>query len=173
MAILLDAEIQHSFWPSLDIARKRALSETANTGGIILSICSIEVQPRSLVFIGDFPVIAFELTSARTGGRPKINSRAMRTLHTTWGALMCPQDTIGYFVMQQPVTMIAGRVPDEKETLHVAMEVTRRFTSVPTLFIGPVCCVGCNEPIPAPRLKTIPGVRTCTNCQQLKEGKRK
>ncbi len=86
---------------------------------------------------------------------------------------MKPEDTIGFFVLRQPVTLRGYRPSDEREDTRVAMEVKRRFISIPPGFIGPVSCVDCNEAISAQRLKAIPGVRTCTNCQRLKEGEKK
>ena len=174
MHILLDAEVWHSFWATLETAKRRAFLETANTGGAILEVCSIEIQRPSLVFIGSVPTAALEIGPRVSRGRPRIRSQGLGTFHTTWGALMKPEDTIGFFVLRQPVTLRGGYPPsDGQEVTRVAMEVKRRFSSIPPGFIGPQCCVDCNEAISAQRLKAIPGVRTCTNCQRLKEGAKK
>jgi len=174
MDILLDAEICHSFWTNLETAKRRTFLEAANTGGAILEVCSIEIQRLSLVFIGSVPTAALE-TGPRAGrGRPRIRSQGLGTFHTTWGALMKPEDGIGFFVLRQPVGLLGGYTSsDEQQATRVAMEVKRRYTSMPPGFIGPVCCVNCNEVISEQRLKAIPGARTCTNCQRLKEGDKK
>lgn len=174
MDILFDAKLWHSFWADLETAQRRAFLEAANTGGAILEVCSIEIQRSSLVFIGSVPTVALEIGQREGRGRPRIRSQGLGTFHTTWGALMKPEDTIGFFVLRQPVRLVGGCPPaEEQEIIRVAIDVKRRFASLPPGFIGPVCCLVCNEAISELRLKAIPGVRTCTNCQCLKEGKKK
>ena len=171
MPILLDADLPHLFWGELEVAKRRAILEAANTGGAILEVCSIEIQRPALVFVGTLPRDSLEIGTRVGRGRPRIRCPNLGTFHTTWGTLMGCEDAIGYFVLRQPVRLVAGcPPPEQQEIIRVAIEVKRRFASMPLGFIGPVCCVVCNEAISAQRLKAIPGVRTCTNCQRIKEG---
>lgn len=173
MKVILDVEIPHAFWGSLEVAKRRGMVEAANTGGILLEVRAIEIRGSVLVFVGTIPMGAIEKGPKVGQGRVTIRSRGLGTFHTTWGALMRPEDTVGFFVLQRPVTGVGGRISNELDTLRVAMEVKRRFGSMSSSFIGPVCCVECNEAISEQRLKIIPGVRTCTNCQHIKEGTKK
>lgn len=169
MDTLLDAEVEPAFHGSLETARRRAGVEAANTGGVVLEAHAFEARGNSLTIIGAIPAEAFEARSAAVEGRPKIHSFALGRFHTTWRALLEPEDPIGFLVLQQPVTLIAGSHPD-KDTALVATDLKRRFAALPSSFtLGPRCCADCNEVIPEQRLKAVPGTRTCTRCQNRRE----
>jgi len=173
MDIILDLKIIHSFWGSIGAAKRQAMREVANTGGVILDVCAIEVRDPSLIFVGSLPTATIEPESSPTPGRRKIRPAALGTFHTTWGALIRPMDSIGYFVLRQPLSFLGTLPPPEASTLLVAMEIERHFKSMQLGFIGGVPCISCNELIPEQRLMAIPGVRTCTTCQSVKEGEKK
>src|SRR5262245_13407481 len=157
MHTFLDTDIEHAFWSGPNIARTRALFEAANTGGALLQVHSIEIQELSLVFVGTIPRAAIERqqTSRR---RPSISPPGLGTFHTTWAALICPSDILGFFVIWRPVTFTGQALFRDLDTVRVTMEVRRSSPSIASAFIGPICCIECNEAIAEGRLKAIPGV---------------
>jgi Prokaryotic dksA/traR C4-type zinc finger len=169
MHTFLDTDIEHAFWGGPNIARTRALFEAANTGGALLQVHSIEIQELSLVFVGTIPRAAIERQRQTRRGRPSIRAQGLGTFHTTWAALIRPSDIIGFFVVWRPVTFTGQVLSTDQGTIRVMMEVRRSFSSIASAFIGPICCIECNEAIAEGRLKAIPGVRTCVICQRRKE----
>jgi len=168
MSTILDADLEHAFWPSLETAKRRAAVEAANTGSTVLDVRAIEIQGTSLHFIGAVPRDALQVESESARSRPRVRPRGFGKFHTTWGALIRPGGALGFFVLHHPV-QLAGPALDEGDVVWVAVEVKRRFTSLPLGFIGPVCCTKCNEPIPEQRLRAVPGVKICTKCQTTEE----
>jgi len=171
--MFLDADIAHAFWPNIELAKRQAMLEAVNTGGLILAVYSIELKGSSLIFVGTLPVDALEMEPGAAGGRPRIRSSGFGTFHTTWGDLIWPSGLVGFFVLRQPVMLIGAGPPGERTTVRVAMEVKRRFVSRPHGFVGSICCTECNVAISEERLRAMPRVRTCTNCQRIKEENRK
>jgi hypothetical protein len=169
MHTFLDTDIEHAFWGGPNIARTRALFEAANTGGALLQVHSIEIQESSLVFVGTIPRAAIERSQQTSRRRPSIRAPGLGTFHTTWAALICPSDIIGFFVIWRPVTFTGQARLRDWDTVRVTMEVRRSSPSIASAFIGPICCIECNEAIAEGRLKAIPGVRTCVICQRREE----
>ena len=168
MSTILDADIEPAFWPSLETAKGRAAVEAANTGSTVLDVHAIEIQGTSLHLIGAVPRDALQVESESAQSRPRVRPRGFGKFHTTWGALLRPEGTVGFFVLHHPVRL-AGPTLDEGDVVRVAVEVKRQFASLPVGFIGPACCAKCNEPIPEQRLRVVPGVKICTKCQTREE----
>jgi hypothetical protein len=173
MNMILDADIPHAFWQTLDAARSRAMLEAVDTGGIILEVTSIEMQGLSLTVVGSVPVDALEVRVSGYQERIMIRPQGLGRFHATWRSLILPEETIGFLVLRPPVTLVGRSPPTGLDNVRVAMEVKRCFASILSGFIGQVCCIGCNAPIPKDRLKAIPGVRRCIYCQQKKEEMKK
>lgn len=169
--IFLDSDLIPAFHPDMDTAKKMALLEAANTGGIIFSVNCVEVS-ASLTLVGSLPRASLQKPSKSNPGRSSIKCQGLGWFHTTWGALIRPDDYVGHLVIHQPAALVSGSVPDE-EIVRLALPVKRKFNSLPSgLLIGRVCCSNCNEVIPPARLIAVPGIRTCVNCQQTKEARR-
>lgn len=45
----LDSDIPHAFWPSMSEAKRRALKEAVDTGGIVFDVQAIELEKSLLV----------------------------------------------------------------------------------------------------------------------------
>jgi hypothetical protein len=162
MSTILDVDLHHEFWPDLKEARTAALVEAANTGGVVISVDAVEIQPQSVTFIGTVPELALNSASSwRCGTR-------LGSLHTTWGSVLRPAGIIGYLVVGHPITCQSYETKDP-DFRRVAIKVDRTFTSIPTAALGPLCCAQCRQPIPSERLRAIPGVRVCVTCQTARE----
>jgi hypothetical protein len=168
---LLDASLPHEFRPSLDLAEQEALREAADTGGVLLRIKSVRIQPNSLLVTGVIPVtaLAFERPAEFAS---HVRPRSIGTMRLTWRSLMqpAPDDDLGYLVLQTPLTA-AGRLPESEDgdTIWVSVSIPRAHHTLAPSFIGLACCARCNRPISQQRLSAVPRTRVCTNCQQKKE----
>lgn len=168
---IFDAPMLHKFCPSLEAAELAALREAADTGGILLRIKSLRLEPNHLVVTGVIPTTAlvFEYPSEFT---PPLKPRSIGTMRLTRDSVLHtrPGDEIGYVVLQTPVAA-AEHLPEseEGENSWVALSIRRALHTLEPSSIGPTCCTRCNRPIPQQRLLAVPKTRICTNCQQKKE----
>lgn len=161
--IILDVELEHRFAESSDAALKAALIEAANTGAVVLALEAVDVEAHRVTFIGTLPDLALTAESGATTGRWQIKS-----LHTTWGAVLAPSGNIGFLLLAQPV-LCRSYETDDPTLRRVAVSLPRAFATVAPVTLGPICCVLCRRPIPTDRLKAIPGKKVCLTCQQQKE----
>lgn len=161
----------HKFCASLPVAEQRASREAADTGGIVLRVMSLRIEPDCIVLTGLIPstTFVFEHTSEFPG---YLRPRSIGNLHLTWSSLLHTNtsDEIGYLVLQTPVGS-AGRLPESEDddSFWVALAIERTYHTLPPGSIGAVCCVRCNRPIAEQRLKAVPNTRVCTTCQHNKE----
>lgn len=168
---LADASLPHAFRSSLELAEQEALREAADTGGILLRIKSVRVEPESLLLTGVIPVtaLAFEHPAESVS---HVRPRSIGTMRLTWRSLLqpAPDEDLGYLVLQTPLTA-AGRLPESEDgdDIWVSVSIPRARHTLAPSFIGTACCVRCNRPIPRQRLLAVPKTRLCTNCQQKKE----
>ena len=144
------------------------------SGGVVLRVKSIRIEPSCIVFIGSIPsdALVFENPSEFSG---ELQPRSIGFLHLTWSSLLYPDksEDIGYLVLQTPVT-ITGLLPESEdgEAYWVAVAVERSFCcTLPLGSIGAACCAACNRPIPKPRLLAVPNTKICIRCQERKEQK--
>ncbi|MGI8743674.1 MAG: TraR/DksA C4-type zinc finger protein [Bryobacteraceae bacterium] len=167
---LLDAPLLHKFCASLSTAEQQASREAADTGGIILRVKSIRVEPNCVILTGLIPstALVFEHPSEFPA---YLQARSIGNLHLTESSLH-PETggEIGYLVLQTPVAA-AGLLPESEDddSYWVALAVERTFHTLPPCSIGAVCCARCNRPISQQRLLAVPNTRACTNCQRKKE----
>jgi hypothetical protein len=167
----LDAPLLHRFSPSLEAAEQQALREAADTGGILLRIRSLRLNPNDLVVTGVIPSTA--LVFERPSEFPAhLQPRSIGTMRLTPNSLLhtSPGDEIGYLVLQTPVAA-SGQVPESEDgdNCWVALSIRRARHTLEPRSIGAVCCVRCNRPISQQRLLAVPNTRFCRNCQQKKE----
>lgn len=168
---ILDTTLPHRFCPSLQAAEQAALREAADTGGILLRIKSLKLNPNDLVVTGVIPTTA--LVFEHPSGFPAhLQPRSIGTMRLTWNSLLHPSpgDELGYLVLQTPVAA-SGQVPEAEDgdNCWVALSIERALHTLAPGSIGPACCVRCNRPIPQQRLLAVPKTRVCTKCQQKKE----
>jgi hypothetical protein len=170
---LLDVPLIHKFCASLQAAEQEALREAADTGGVVLRIKSLRIEPNCLVVVGVIPSTALVFDSSAEV-QAHVQPRSTGTLRLTWSSLLHsrPDDEIGYFVLQTPVDA-TEQVPESEDggNLWVALSIRRSLHTLEAGSIGAVCCARCNRPIPQQRLLAVPNARVCTNCQQKKEKK--
>jgi hypothetical protein len=168
---LLDAPLLHKFCASLEAAEQAALREAADTGGILLRIKSLRLNPTDLVVTGVIPTTAlvFEHPCEFPA---RLQPRSIGTMRLTLNSLLHPGpgDEIGYLVLQTPVAA-AGQVPESEDgdNCWVALSIRRARHTLEPSSIGAACCARCNRPIPQQRLLAVPNTRVCTNCQKKKE----
>jgi hypothetical protein len=168
---ILDALVLHKFCPSMEAAEQQALREAADTGGILLRIKSLRLNPNDLVVTGVIPTTAlvFEHPSEFPA---HLQPRSIGTMRLTLNSLLHPDpgDEIGYLVLQTPVAA-SGQVPESEDgdNCWVALSIRRARHTLEPGSIGAACCARCNRPIPQQRLLAVPNTRVCTNCQQKKE----
>lgn len=168
---LLDAPLLHKFCASIKGAHQQALREAADTGGIVLRVKSLRIEPNCLVVTGLIPstALVFEHPSEFPA---HLQPRSIGNLHLTWSSLLHPGagDVIGYLVLQTPVA-IEGQLPESEDgdNCWVALSIQRALHTLKPSSIGAACCARCNRPIPQQRLLAVPNTRVCTNCQQKKE----
>jgi hypothetical protein len=168
---LLAAPLFPRFCASLPTAEQQAAREAADTGGIILRVKSIRIEPNRVIFTGLIPSTAlfFEHPAEFPG---YLQPRSIGSLHITGSSLQPGTDEVGYLVLHTPVTA-TGLVPESEDgdACWVALAVERTFHTLPPSFIGVACCTRCNRPISRQRRLAIPSTRVCTNCQKQKENK--
>lgn len=168
---LLDACFPHKLRPSLDLAEQEALCEAADTGGILLRIKSVRIEPKSLLVTGVIPMtaLAFEHPSKSVS---RVRPRSIGTMRLTPRSLLQPPPdaNLGYLVLQTPLTA-DGSLPESEDgdDIWVSVSIPRPHHTLAPSFIGTACCVRCNRPIPRQRLLAVPNTRLCTKCQQKKE----
>lgn len=163
MGTILDVELDHSFNESLGAAADVAAIEAANTGATVLAVDAIEVSPLRVTFVG---TTARSAVSAISSDARSI--KRVRSFHTTWGAILKPNGTLGFLVVSNPIAAVLHEM-EESSRCRVAVSLARTCESFPSTTLGPVCCIRCRLPIPSERLKAIPQVHTCLDCQQMKE----
>lgn len=170
---MLDAPLLHKICASLPAAEQQAAREAADTGGIVLRVKSIRIEPNSLVLSGLIPSTALVFEHAAEFPA-YLRPRSIGNLHLTGSSLQpkSASDELGYLVLQTPV-VAAGLLPESEDddAYWVAIAVQRTFHTLPPGSIGAVCCACCNRPISQQRLVAIPNTRVCTKCQQKKEKK--
>lgn len=168
---ILDAPLAHRFCASLEAAEQAALREAADTGGIVLRIKSLRLEPSRLVVTGVIPTSAF-VFEYPSEFPAHLQPRSMGTMRLTRNSLLHPGsgEEIGYLVLQTPVAA-ADHLPqsEDGENSWVALSIRRALHTLEPSSIGAVCCARCNRPIPQQRLLAVPNTRVCTNCQQKKE----
>ena len=170
MEPILDTDLFHKYCDTLDLARSQAMLESANTGGAVLAVRSVEINHEALLFIGPISAIALNATTDHQQRRPIVRCRSLGNFHTTWAALLgAPEPAIGFLVLHHPLTLRCARADSDRDEIWIAVEVNRGACSLALGPIGPRCCCLCNEPISKPRLIAVPGVRICTKCQTIKE----
>jgi hypothetical protein len=164
---LLDAAVPHKFFASLPAALERAEQEAVDTGGIVLQVRSIAIEPGRLVATGLIPSKAVIWNEAAAGRF--LQPRSTGNLYLTWGSLIQPKQDIGYLVVQVPV--IARQLPGSEDGAHcwASVAIPRSLSSLQVGIIGARCCSRCNRPIAPERLKALPTTRVCILCQQQKE----
>src|SRR5216683_4738560 len=104
MQTLLDAPLLHTFCASLEAAEQAALREAADTGGIVLRIKSLRLEPNYLVVTGVIPTTALVFESP-AGFPARLRPRSIGTMRLTSNTPLhpAPGDEIGYLVLQTPV----------------------------------------------------------------------
>ncbi len=170
LGTILGAPLPYRISPSALAAEQRASREAADTGGIVLRIKSIRIEPDRLVLIGLVPsdALVFEHPSELPA---HLQTRSIGNLYLTRSGLTPGLgEGIGYLVLQTPVTL-EGLPPESEDgdSYWVSLAVRRILHDLSPGSIGTVCCARCNRPIPEPRLIAVPNARFCTNCQQKKE----
>jgi len=167
---LIDASAQKKRL-SPPAAEQQAARGAADTGGIVLRVKSLRIEPDCVVLTGLIPstALVFEHPSEFPA---YLQPRSLGNLHLTQSSLLHPDAgaDIGYLVLQTPVAS-AGQLPESEDgdSCWVALAIERTFHTLKPGSIGVVCCVRCNRPIPQQRLLAVPNTRVCTNCQQKKE----
>jgi hypothetical protein len=168
---LLDAPLLHRFYGSIDKAEYAASREAADTGGIVLRVKSLRIEPNRVVLTGQIPATALVLEGSPEAA-PYLSARSIGNFHLTWASIHQPVAgaDIGHLVLQTPVA-VTRRLPESEDGDHcwVALAVERTFHTLPVGTIGAACCARCNRPIPQPRLLAVSNTRVCTDCQQKKE----
>ena len=168
---LLDTPLHHKFCASLQEAERAALREAADTGGVLLRIKSLRLDPNNLVVTGVIPTAAL-VTEYPSQFSAHVQPRSIGTMRLTRNSLLHPRpdDEIGYVVLQTPVAS-AEQLPESEDggNSWVAVSIRRALHTLEPSSIGAACCARCNRPIPPQRLLAIPNTRVCTNCQQKKE----
>jgi hypothetical protein len=167
---VLGAPLLQKLSISLPTAERRASREAADTGGIVLCVRSIRIEPNRVVLTGLIPsaALAFEHPGEFAA---YLQPRSIGNLHLTDSSFLSNTgDEVGYLVLHTPVTA-KGLLPESEDgdAYWVALAVERTFHTLPATSIGAVCCAGCNRPISSQRLLAVPSTRVCTNCQQKKE----
>lgn len=165
MDTVFDASLKCNFWNRLEEAFEKAMSEAANTGGVVLTAKSIELRTGVVLFVGTMPAAVADLPEDRGLGRVRVKCGGLGGFHTTWRAVSKPEETVGYLVLHHPLTLTRAPSICEEDTIWIAVDVPRALNSLTAGPIGLVCCSLCNRPLPEKRLKAIPGVRTCTSCK--------
>ena len=168
---ILDSPVPHKFCASLDTAEQEALSEAADTGGVLLRVKSLRIEPDCLVITGKVPTTALavhHLSDFPESAHP----RSIGTMRVTWRSLLqpIPDEEIGYVVLQTPVH-VTDQVPESEDGDYswVSVSITRSHQTLKPGCIGAACCARCNRPIPPQRLVAVPNTRMCTDCQRRKE----
>lgn len=164
METFLDAEIHHTFWGDLEAAKHAARAEAANTGGALMDVDSVEIQPTRIAFIGAVPEAIGDLVASAA------RYTEIGSFHTTWGAVLQPSGILGYLVLRPPL-LCAGTARSEKDSRRLAVHARRSLKSIPNVILGHPCCVGCRSPIPPERLRAVPNTRFCSYCQSSREEK--
>lgn len=167
----LYAPLVQTLCGTIPAAEKLALCEAADTGGVILRVKSLRIEPNRVVIIGLIPLAA--LVNEHTSTLPGyIRPRSIGNFHPTWNSVHQPNANgdLGYLVLQTPVAALGLPLESEDgDSYWVALPVERTFRTLAPHSIGAVCCAQCNRPISRQRLLAVPNTRTCTDCQQKKE----
>ena len=173
MEPILDTDLNHRFAESLEACAALAAAEAANTCGAVARIVSCEIYSDELVVVGELPSDAIEGSLAVSSGRPWVRARSVGTFYSTWGSVLQPNlhQSLGYMVLRHPITISAGQIDDECGVARITLRVPRRFHSLRSGTLGARCCTECNSILNESRLKLLPGVRICSQCQQKKEEK--
>ena len=170
---LFDAPLFYKFCASLSTAEKQAFSEVADTGGVVLRVKSIRIEPSRLIVIGLIRSDALDFDD-RTETLGYLRRASVGSLYLTWSSLLHPKTTedIGYLVLRTPI-VTTGPLPEseDEDCYWVALPIYRVFHTLTAYSVGTIFCTRCNRPIPHERLLAIPRTRFCTNCQQEKEKK--
>jgi len=167
------ATLYPEFCPSLRAAEEAALREAADTGGILLKVRSLRVEPSHIIAAGVIPAsaLAFERPSEFPA---HLRPRSLGTMRLSKSSLSNPNenDELGYLVLQTPV-VATGQVPESEDgdSIWVSVSVPPATAALEPGVIGAACCGRCNRPISRPRLLAVPNTKLCTNCQQKKETK--
>lgn len=61
---------------------------------------------------------------------------------------------------------MAQLIQEREMAAAISLVVHRRESEGPEYVDGVACCRDCGEPIPKKRLKALPGVSRCVDCQQ-------
>ncbi len=149
------------------------MREAADTGGIILKVRSLRIEPSHIIAAGVIPAaaLAFERPSEFPA---HLRPRSVGSMRVANSSLSDPtqNDEFGYLVLQTPV-VATGQVPESEDgdSIWVTVSVPQATAALEPRVLGATCCNRCNRPITRPRLLAIPNTRVCTNCQQKKETK--
>jgi DksA/TraR C4-type zinc finger protein len=162
METIIDVDLNHRFWPNLGAAREAAAIQAANTGAVVATVESVEIQSHQVTFVGTVPESAVS-GCVGLSARPRL-----RSFHTTWGALLNPGSLMGFLVIAPPLNCRSFDA-DIPEVSRIALAVPRMFATIPPKHLGKVCCCECRQPISLARLQALPGARLCTGCQRQKE----
>jgi DksA/TraR C4-type zinc finger protein len=168
---ILDTRLSYSFCASLEAAEQASVREAADTGGIVLRIKSLRLEPNRLVVAGVVPrsALVIEYPSELPAN---LRPRSIGTMRLIRDSLLHrgSADEIGYLVLQTPVAA-AEQLPESEdgENSWVALSIRRALHTLEPVLIGEACCARCNRPIPPQRLMAVPRTRVCMNCQQIKE----
>jgi hypothetical protein len=165
MATILDLSLRHTFWPDLEAAKRAAYAEAANTGALILKVDAIEVRQSTITFIGTIP----DQTSSDDRA-PARYACPVRSLQTTWGAILRPSGILAYLVIGRSLSC-SRRSGGLSSSSRAAVAVERTFTTIPSGNLGALCCAVCRVPISAARLSALPDAKLCVTCQALTEEK--
>src|SRR5579863_9457680 len=113
--MLLDTPLPHKFCASLEAAEQGALREAADTGGIVLRIKSLRLEPNHLVVTGVIPTSAFVFEHP-SEFPAHLQPRSIGTMRLTRSSLLHPGfgDEIGYLVLQTPMTA-ADHLPESED----------------------------------------------------------
>src|SRR5437879_4280463 len=87
---LLDTPLHHKFCASLQEAERAALREAADTGGVLLRIKSLRLDPNNLVVTGVIPTAAL-VTEYPSQFSAHVQPRSIGTMRLTRNSLLHPR----------------------------------------------------------------------------------
>ena len=146
------------------------LSSTSTaTGANVIEVVSVESGDAEVTLVGRLPSCAVVRSSASKPGR--LNAR-VRVVNAFYAVKSPGGESVGFLVVQPPITIEAGTLSDDDEMAQVALRLPIRIAlklGIPVGQRGPLCCQQCNKIIPKERLRAVKSASFCVKCQEMKE----
>jgi hypothetical protein len=169
----LDTPIELVVWSTLEIAHDKATSAAVNSCGVVSLVFAVEVDARRFSLVGKVPGAAVEATAPVPPGRPTVRAGPGGQLHSTFEGLNRREGCVGYFVLSPPLRLIAGTPRADGGFVWSAIEIDHRRRATDGYSLGNRCCERCAVPLALSRVKAVPGVKLCPDCQlQIERGGR-